>query len=226
MTQKNKSSNTSKTNALKKKESIVLTDDVEKVTKQPISVDMKNNHIDADKKKEEEGIRGKISKKDIKKQLILLAIRIVFLAILCYAVFFVVFGTTRMHDFSMYPSIKDGDLLIYYRTEKSFNAGDVVVVDMDGEEIVARVVAKAGQEVDITTDGKLFVDRQPSAYEAFYETFRAENYNFKYPYRVSHDCYFMLNDYRSNTNDSRVFGEICRDKIKGRIITKIQVRNL
>lgn len=161
----------------------------------------------------------------VKKRVILLAIKIVLFIVICIIVFFVIFGVGRMNDYSMYPSLKDGDLLVYYRMEGNFNNGDVVVVNHDNQEKVMRIIASPGQEVDIDDDGELSVDQQPSTYEAFYKTNRAEKYSFKYPYRVSQDCYFMLNDYRSNTDDSRTFGEVCKDKIKGRLISKIQIRD-
>ena len=163
---------------------------------------------------------------DTRRRVILLAVKIAFFVLICYIVFFVVFGVTRMKDNGMYPAIRDGDMLMYYRIESNYGSGDVVVVDVDGEERVMRIIASGGQEVDINDEDGLLVDGQPSNFQAFYETHRAGEYRFKYPYKVSKDCYFMMNDYRSNTNDSRSFGEVCKEKIKGRLISKLQVRDL
>ena len=162
---------------------------------------------------------------DIKRRVILLVVKIALFLSIIFIVFFVVFGATRMRDHSMYTAVRDGDLLFYYRLENNFHNGDVVVVDVNGEEKVMRIIASPGQSLDIIED-ELFIDGQPSTFTAFYKTTRAEKTTFVYPYQVSQNCYFMMNDYRSNTNDSRAFGEVCRDKIKGRLITKIQIRDL
>lgn len=180
--------------------------------------------------KEEDGSSQKTKQRShasiVRRRIILLLVKIAFFAALFYIVFFVIFGVSRMSDSSMYPAIHDGDLLVYYRIESNYGNGDVVVIDHNGEERVMRIVASPGQEVDISEEGELKVDGQPPAFQAFYETKRAGIYAFRYPYKVSANCYFMLDDYRSNTNDSRSYGEICKDSIKGRLITKIQVRDL
>lgn len=181
-------------------------------------------------KKEEEKSLKKTKKgghgASVKRRVILLIVKIAFFIALCYIVFFVIFGITRMKDNGMYPAVRDGDMLMYYRMENQYGNGDVVVVDIDGEERVMRIIASGGQELDITEKNELLIDGQPSSFQAFYETYRAPEYKFRYPYKVSKDCYFLLNDYRSNTSDSRSFGEICKDSIKGRLISKFQVRDL
>ena len=163
---------------------------------------------------------------NLKRRIILLLVKITFFVVLVYVAFFVVFGVTRMNDYNMYPAVKDGDLLFYYRLENKYANGDVVIIKKDNEESVVRIIASAGQELDISEEAELLIDGQPSTFQAFYETPRAETYGFRYPYKVSKDCYFVMNDYRSNTNDSRTFGEVCKNQIRGRLITKIQVRDL
>ena len=53
----------------------------------------------------------------------------------------------------MKPAIKDGDLVMYYRLEKRFVSGDIAVFKKDGRTTTGRVVAVAGDTVDITKDG-------------------------------------------------------------------------
>lgn len=161
-----------------------------------------------------------------KKHLILLVVKILFLVLICFIVFGVIFGFTRMNDSSMSPNIKNGDLIVYYRLENRFSNGDAVVVDR-GEGLESfRIVALPGQVVDIDKDGNLLIDGQPSTVETFFETKKDEKAVIDYPHRIPEGYYFVMNDDRRNTNDSRAFGEIIRDKIKGRIITKIQIRDL
>lgn len=53
----------------------------------------------------------------------------------------------------MKPAIKDGDLVMYYRLDKRFVSGDVAVFEDNGRNTTGRVVAVAGDTVDITKDG-------------------------------------------------------------------------
>lgn len=49
------------------------------------------------------------------------------LAALLLVLFGVVFGLAIQPDDTMYPHLKPGDLLLYYRLPRSFAAGEVVV---------------------------------------------------------------------------------------------------
>lgn len=161
----------------------------------------------------------------LKKRLVLLSVKIGFFVLVCFLVFGVIFGFTRMSDESMYPNIKNGDLLIYYRLESKYSNGDAVIVDRGNGNEVYRIVALPGQTVDIE-NGKLLVDGQPSTVEVFLETEKDEKTALSYPYTVPDGSYFVMNDFRKDTNDSRKFGQIPRNEIKGRLITKIQIRDL
>ena len=59
-------------------------------------------------------------------------------------------GMARINDVSMKPAIKDGDLVMYYRLDKRFVSGDIAVFKKDGRTTTGRVVAVAGDTVDIT----------------------------------------------------------------------------
>lgn len=54
------------------------------------------------------------------------------LAALLLVLFGVVFGLAIQPDDTMYPHLKPGDLLLYYRLPRSFAAGEVVVYRMTG----------------------------------------------------------------------------------------------
>ena len=56
-------------------------------------------------------------------------IRLVILLIFLWLLFGVFFGITPMRGNDMFPRISAGDLLLYYRLEKNFNSGDVLVIE-------------------------------------------------------------------------------------------------
>ena len=80
----------------------------------------------------------------------LIACIIIFAIIL---IFTFLYGIARINDVSMKPAIKDGDLVMYYRLDKRFVSGDVAVFEDNGRNTTGRVVAVAGDTVDITKDG-------------------------------------------------------------------------
>ena len=61
-----------------------------------------------------------------------------------------------MND-DMLPRISAGDLLLYYRLENSWIAGDVVVFEKEGEQYVGRIVAVSGDTVEVTEDAQLVI---------------------------------------------------------------------
>ena len=82
---------------------------------------------------------------------LLLKISIIILAV--FLIFTFLYGIVRINDVSMKPAIKDGDLVMYYRLDKRFISGDVAVFEDDGKATTGRVVAVAGDTVDITKNG-------------------------------------------------------------------------
>ena len=85
-------------------------------------------------------------------------IRLVILLIFLWLLFGVLFGITPMRGNDMLKRISAGDLLLYYRLEKNFNSGDVLVFRKQGKISTGRVVAHGGDSVEITGDGELKVN--------------------------------------------------------------------
>ena len=85
-----------------------------------------------------------------------------------------------------------------------------------------RVVAKAGDVVDIQED--ILTVNGYGVYEnAVYPT-TAEGATITFPYTVPADTYFVLNDYRSDPTDSRIYGGISAKETKGKIFLMIRRR--
>lgn len=84
------------------------------------------------------------------------------------------YGMARINDVSMKPAIKDGDLVMYYRLDKRFVSGDIAVFKKDGRTTTGRVVAVAGDTVDITKDGLMI-----NALRRFHRIFILAPHSFK-----------------------------------------------
>ena len=64
--------------------------------------------------------------------LLMLAVQIACIALGVVVIFSFVFGVMRVTDPSMEPRFQDGDLVLFYRIGKQYDAHDVVVFKRDG----------------------------------------------------------------------------------------------
>ena len=137
----------------------------------------------------------------------------------------VVFKIFRMTGNNMSPYVRDGDLCIFYRLDKIYLNDVVLYEDENGKERVGRVVASGGQKVEFAQEGGYQVDDYQPTEENPYETYKAEKGNVKYPLQLKTDEYFMLNDFRKITTDSRELGGIKKSQIKGKLLFLMRRRS-
>lgn len=131
---------------------------------------------------------------------------------------------TIVHDTNCFPNVKDGDLVIAYRLTSVFT-GDLVLYEANGKIKAGRICGVAGDVVDIPKDDIYYTINGTIPYETIYtDTRRAEKSEVEYPFVVPDDTYFVLNDDRENTADSREFGVIPVESITGRIVLTIRRR--
>ena len=116
---------------------------------------------------------------------------------------------------SMEPTLKNGEQLFISDLFYTPKAGDIVVVQVDGdiagrftslhenEAIIKRVIATEGQEVNIDfTTGTVYVDGEVLQEDYILSaTLRAEGMQF--PLIVSEGCVFVMGDNRADSMDSR-----------------------
>jgi signal peptidase I len=152
-------------------------------------------------------------------------IRLIVFVMIIWAIFTFIFGIVRMHSETMYPRIRDGDLLVYYRLGQDYDIGDVVTFRIGASRRVARVVAKGGDVVDLNEDGELLVNGYAQLEEIFYPTEAIEG-GVDYPYTVPDDSYFVLCDYRTISSDSRDYGAVAGSEIDGEIVTILRRRGI
>jgi len=182
---------------------------------------MKKNQIELDK----EIINKKLFNLEVMSNLKQLFIKIIFFLFFLFIIFFVIFGIHRMKDMSMAPIIGAGDLVIYYRLDKNYQPGDVVVIDNNGKNSVFRIVAIEGQVVKIDDDSNLYINNHLETNILYYKNNFKDN-KIKYPFVVPKDEIFVLEDYRLDINDSRTFGSINENKIKGSVVSVFKTKNI
>jgi signal peptidase I len=152
--------------------------------------------------------------------------RCVCMVVLIYAIFGVFFGVTVMKNNDMYPKLSSGDLMLYYRLQQRFRTQDLIIFEKNHVQYVGRIVAKGGDEVEITEDSRLRVNNSTvNESDIFYSTPRYGD-EVAYPMTLEEDQFFILCDYRDGARDSRFFGAVDQSEIKGKVITVIRRSSL
>lgn len=159
------------------------------------------------------------------KDLLALLIKLAALASAFLLLFTFVFGLYRNRDGDMFPAVKDGDLVVFYRLDTDYRASDCLVLDYQGKRSVRRVIAVAGDTVDITGEGLTVngvLQYEPNIYE---RTFRYES-GLDFPVKLQEGEVFVLGDARDNATDSRVYGPVRTENTLGKVMMIIRRREL
>ena len=122
---------------------------------------------------------------------------------------------------SMTNTLQDGDIVVAVNG-KSFETGDVIAFYYNNKILVKRVVATAGDWVDIDEDGTVSVNGRQL--DEPYVTERAlGECDITLPYQVPDGKYFVMGDHRSTSVDSRstTVGCVSSDMVIGRIKLRV-----
>ena len=136
----------------------------------------------------------------------------------------VVLLVTQAHGQDMFPAVKDGDLLIAYRLQRRWAQDDVVLYRQGDVLRAGRIAAVGGDVVMLDESGELRVNGTLYAGEILYPTYPAGD--LVYPYTVPESCLFLLNDCRTQGEDSRHFGSVPEKNVAGKVITLLRRRGL
>ena len=78
--------------------------------------------------------------------------------------------------------------------------------------------------IDISEKGELYVNNAIASEDIFYPTYKAEGSAVSFPYTVEEGKAFILNDYREDTDDSRIFGAVDMKDIDGPFLFTLRRR--
>jgi signal peptidase I len=145
-------------------------------------------------------------------------VKLCLVLLVVWGLFTFMFGIRQVSGENMYPRLRDGDLILYYRLKQNYQIGDVVTFKLKDTTFWARIVAQGGDVVEVTEDGKLLVNGNLQQEEIFYPT-EPQDGDVTYPYTVEEDSYFVLCDYRTISFDSRTYGAIPKKDLDGKVIT-------
>ena len=122
---------------------------------------------------------------------------------------------------SMTPLLHQGEIVIAPRGT-AFQKGDVIAFYFNNKILVKRVIANAGEWVNIDADGNVFINDEPLE-EPYISEKALGDCNITLPYQVPDGKIFVMGDHRSTSSDSRntAVGCVAQEQIVGRVMLRV-----
>ena len=142
-----------------------------------------------------------------------------YLIIVIVVVLFRTFIATpvRVDGSSMDPTLKNGQILILKKYDKSYKRFDIVVIKTPSDKIIKRIIGLPGDNIEYKNN-ILYINGIKHAEtfkHEFTDDFKLEDID-RYK-KIPKDKYLVLGDNRTDSYDSRMMGLISEDKIVGSV---------
>ena len=127
----------------------------------------------------------------------------------------------RIYGESMNSTLHSGELVVSIKGAK-FQTGDIIAFYYNNNILVKRVIANAGDWVDMDLDGNVYVNQQLID-EPYLDEKAFGEPDIDFPYQVPEDRVFVLGDNRDVSIDSRYksVGCVTSEQIVGNIVFRI-----
>ncbi len=122
---------------------------------------------------------------------------------------------------SMTESLQDEDIVVALNSKK-YKTGDIIAFYYNNNILVKRVIAAAGDWVNIDTDGNVYVNDELLD-EPYISEKALGDCNIALPYQVPDGRCFVMGDHRATSIDSRntAVGCVSNDMVIGRILVRV-----
>lgn len=127
----------------------------------------------------------------------------------------------RIYGNTMAPGLNRGDMVAAVKGQ-DWEQGDIIAFQYHNKILVKRLIAGPGSEVNIASDGSVYVDG--SLLPEFYLTDKSMGTcTTELPCTVPEDSYFVLGDARSVSADSRdlQIGCVPKEQVIGKIAFRL-----
>ena len=127
----------------------------------------------------------------------------------------------QIYGTSMTPTLAEGNVVVSLKGS-NFQTGDVIAFYYNNKILVKRVIAEAGDWVDISEDGTVYVNDKKIDEPYLTEKALGEC-DIELPYQVPESKIFVMGDHRSVSIDSRstTVGCVAEEQIVGKIVFRV-----
>ena len=119
----------------------------------------------------------------------------------------------RVEGTSMYPTLKDKDIILLKKYDQNYQYGDIVILNYMKTKLVKRIIGVPGDSIEVV-DGKLYINMKKvdDPYSSITADFSLLELGYS---KIPEGYYFVMGDNRSASSDSRMIGLIKKSDILG-----------
>ena len=160
-------------------------------------------------------------RKDYRKMLANTVSSLIVVAAIAVLISMLFLPVLRVTGTSMTPTLMNDELVICSK-RSNFKSGDVVAFYFNNKILLKRVIGTAGDVIDITEDGFVYVNGEMLD-EPYVSEHAFGECDIELPYQVPENRIFVMGDHRATSVDSRssTIGCIADEYIIGRVILRI-----
>ncbi len=155
-------------------------------------------------------------------QAVQLVVRIAATLLIIWLLLAFVSGIYVCHSDACSPAVKDGDLCVTWQLSE-LSAGDLIVYDLNGEAKFGRVIAAAGDRVEIK-DSYVWVNGYIALQEPL-PAFSSEKASVRFPYVVPEKSVFVICP-NAFEEDSRANGAFPIGDCRGKVVFLMRRRGI
>lgn len=126
----------------------------------------------------------------------------------------------QVDGLSMYPTLKDNEILLLKKYDKDYKRFDIVVLKYKNDKLIKRIIGLPGESIKYVDD-KLYVNDK-LVEENFSKNTETDDFDISYllneeETKIPDNMYFVVGDNRDNSTDSRIIGLINKEDIEGTV---------